>query len=374
MTKIILAPDKFKGSLSGLEFCRIVERGIRSCVPGLEVIPLPLADGGDGTVDALSYYTGGTTVKCVVSDPLSRPVEASYLWAEQEKMAFIEMASASGMSLLSTEELNPLQASSYGTGELIKNAIERGARRILMGIGGSATNDAGMGMARALGYRFYNKLGEELKGCGADLLKLARIDSREVLPELKEVVFEVACDVENPLYGPDGAAAVYAPQKGATPEMVEQLDEGLRHFAALAEAYFRKDIREVPGGGAAGGMGAGAILFLNAKLLPGIEILKRIARFSEHIRDADWIVTGEGKIDFQTFSGKVIKGIVDERTSQKLAVFCGSSDLTEEQLRKLGVDYFAEIGKQAVSLSDSMKNAALYLEMAARDFARTHLG
>jgi glycerate kinase len=367
--KIVIAPDKFKGSLSGIAFCDAVERGIKKHTNTLEVQKLPLADGGDGTVDAIRFYTGGEIISCRVFDPLNREIVADYLYAEKTKVAFIEMAEASGIRLLKNAELNPWQTTTYGTGQLINDALKRGAKKIILGIGGSATNDAGMGMARALGFRFYDKNGTELAGKGQDLERLYSIDDAKVSEQVRQVSFEVACDVNNPLYGKYGAAYVYSPQKGANAALVKKLDEGLQHFNTIVTKCFGLNLQNIKGGGAAGGLGAGCVLFLAAKLKTGIELIKDVANFDEQIKDANWIITGEGKFDKQTFSGKVIKGIVDARTAQKLAVFCGVSELSDEDVEKYHIDYIAEIKNQALNLDDSMQNAGAYLEKAAYEFA-----
>ncbi|WP_319502482.1 glycerate kinase [uncultured Draconibacterium sp.] len=369
MKKIVIAPDKFKGSLTGIEFCDAVERGIKKHIENVAIIKLPLADGGDGTVDALKFYTGGKLISAEVHDPLLRPIQANYLYAEKEKLAFIEMAEASGIRLLKNEELNPLETSTFGTGELILDALKRGAKHVLLGIGGSSTNDAGMGMASALGFRFFDAENNLLEGRGKDLNRLATIDTELVNKELRNIKFEVACDVDNPLFGPNGAAHIYAPQKGASKRVVEELDAGLRNFNEKVEIQFGKNLQNIAGAGAAGGLGAGCVLFLNAELKSGTELIKSIADFDEQVKDADWIVTGEGKFDEQTFSGKVIKGVLDSRTKQQLAVFCGLSELTKQQIAAFKIGYLAEMMEQATGVEDSIKNAGKYLEKAAEEFA-----
>lgn len=369
MKKIIIAPDKFKGSLTGMEFCNAVETGIKKHTSNVEIIKLPLADGGDGTIEVLNYYLEGEMITLEVLDPLHRKIKASYLYSKDKKTAYIEMAEASGIRLLKKNEANPICTSTYGTGELIKDALNKGVEYIILGIGGSATNDAGMGMARALGVQFYNKNNEKLSGRGDDLIHLNFIDNSSAHPRLKEVKFDVACDVDNPLYGLNGAAFVYSPQKGATPEMVSQLDFGLRHFNDVVKRQFEINLQEISGAGAAGGLGAGCILFLNAHLTSGIDLMKNAADFDKHLKGADWIITGEGKLDDQTFSGKVIRGILDSITTEKLAVFCGVVDLKEDRMNELKIDYLAEIASQASSLDDSMLHAFDYLKKLAEDFA-----
>ncbi|MPQ46187.1 glycerate kinase [Marinifilum sp. N1E240] len=370
MLKIAIAPDKFKGSLSGLEFCEAVDKGLRKHAPNLEIVNLPLADGGDGTVEVLKYYLNGELITLPVCDPLMREVRASYLYSEEKKTAYIEMAEASGIRLLSDEECNPLYTSTYGTGQLIVDALDRGVKHIILGIGGSATNDAGIGMARALGYRFFDNDMQELKGVGKDLLDLDSIDTRLVNPKIKKVKFDIACDVDNPLYGANGAAFIYSSQKGASPETVEELDRGLVNFNDLIKKQFQKNLQKIPGAGAAGGLGAGCILFLNAKLNSGIELIKQEAQFNDKIKEVDWIITGEGKLDTQTFSGKVIRGVMDSITNQKLALFCGQVDLNEDELKQLKIDHLTQISSYAKDVNDSIQNSGKYLEKAAEEFAR----
>jgi len=369
MTKIVIAPDKFKGSLTGLEFCDAVERGILKHKADVEIVKLPLADGGDGTIEVLNYYLEGEIISVEVHDPLHRKILSSYLYSEKKRTAYVEMAEASGIRLLDKDEENPLLTSTFGTGELIADALNRGVDHIILGIGGSATNDAGMGMARALGYRFFDENKNELRGSGEDLLRLAFIDDSEVHKELKNVKIEVACDVENPLYGKNGAAYVYAPQKGATPQMVVTLNKGLFHFNELAKKQYQTDLQKIKGAGAAGGLGAACILFLKAQLNSGIELIKNEANFDRNISDADWVITGEGKLDDQTFSGKVIRGVIDSIENRKLAVFCGVAELDEARVEELSVDYISEIALYADNVEDSIRNAAFYLEKAAENFA-----
>lgn len=374
MYKIIIAPDKFKGALSGLQFCDIVEEAIKKHIAPVEIKKLPLADGGDGTVEVLEYYMGGERVVVEVHDPLLRTIQASYLFSEEKKMAFIEMADASGIRLLGQEELNPLKTSTYGTGELIKHAIGKGAQHVILGIGGSATNDAGMGMARALGYRFYDLNQKELLGKGEDLNRLVHIDATSVSLILKTIKFHIACDVDNPLFGENGAAHIYAPQKGANKETVALLDSGLQNFSSIVKNQFGFDLQRLAGAGAAGGLGAGTVLFLDAELKSGIQLIKEVANFDEQIEGFDWIISGEGRFDEQTFSGKVIKGVMDSKTNQKLAIFCGFSELSDQDLAKHGVDYLAEVKTYAKNIDDSIKNSAKYLARAAEAFAKNIKG
>lgn len=371
--KVIIAPDKFKGSLTGMEFCNAVERGIRAFNTTAEILKLPLADGGDGTIDVIQYYTGGKTVNVEVLNPLMKPINASYLYSVKDKIAFIEMAEASGIRLLKKEDLNPLETSTYGTGQLIAHAITLGATRIILGIGGSSTNDAGLGMARALGYKFYDIDGVELLGKGKDLIHLHCIDSSNKNRHLEEVVIEVACDVDNPLYGPNGAAYIYAPQKGANEQQVQVLDQGLKNFNAVIMQNHQTNLHKIKGAGAAGGLGAASIFFLNATLQSGISLVKSIAQFDQKIQNTDWIISGEGKFDEQTFSGKVIKGIIDSISHQRLVILCGICELEENSPSLKQVEYIDQIMNYASDFDDSIAHAKQYLEMASMAFAKSKM-
>jgi len=288
--KIILAPDKYKGSLTGIEFCNIVEKKIESVIPKAEIIKLPLADGGDGTIEILDFHLKANHVKLKVNNPLFRPIEAYYLFVAKTKTAFIEMAEASGMKLLSSNEQNCMNTTTYGTGELILDAIKRGAKTIILGLGGSATNDCGIGMATALGYKFLDSKNKEIIPIGKNMHKIKTIEKSKINSTLKEVTFKVACDVKNPLYGKNGAAFIYAQQKGASQNEIIYLNKGLEHIANIFQKNFNIDIQNIEGAGAAGGMGAGSIVFLNAKLISGITLVKEFINFDEKIKGADWIV------------------------------------------------------------------------------------
>ena len=369
--KIVLAPDKFKGSISGMEFCDVVEPILKQHT-NAEILRLPLADGGDGTIEVVKYYLKADSVSVEVTDPLFRPILAQYLFANDSKVAFIEMAEASGMKLLQKNEQNCMHTTTYGTGELILDAINKGAKHIILGIGGSATNDCGIGMASALGYRFYDKNENEVKPIGSQLVDIIHIDDSKVDTRLKAIKFEIACDVTNPLYGPNGAAHVYANQKGASNDDINYLDNGLKYFAKVLDDKFNLRIQEIEGTGAAGGMGAGTITFLNGKLLPGIELIKKIAHFDFKITDVDWLITGEGKLDGQTLSGKAIDGVLKSAVAQNInvAVFCGSIDLNREELAKIGVDYSASVMELAENLEDALKNTEHYLKQISKDFTK----
>ncbi|WP_136480396.1 glycerate kinase [Cognatitamlana onchidii] len=371
--KIVLAPDKFKNSLTGLEFCDAVKDGIHKVNPNAQIIKLPLADGGDGTIEVVNYYLKGDVIKVVVNNPFFEPIKASYLLSGSTKTAFIEMAEASGVKLLKREALDCKNATTLGTGELILDAIKSGVENIILGIGGSATNDCGIGMATALGYRFLDKQGREVLPIGANLGCIETIDSANVLPELKDINFTVACDVSNPLYGKDGAAHVYAKQKGASGEDIDTLDRGLKAFSEILELQFKIDVQLVKGAGAAGGMGIASKVFLNGALKSGIELIKDLAKFDDTIEGADWVITGEGKLDAQTLSGKTLQGVLSSAKLKniKVAAFCGVIDLPKGKRELFGIDYADMVDSYAVNKVDAMRNGQTYLKKIAEKFAKT---
>ena len=302
--KIVIAPDSYKESLSALEVAQAVEAGFRQVFPDADYVLVPVADGGEGTVDAMVAATGGRKETVTVSGPLGEPVEAFYGLTGDGDTAVIEMAAASGLALVPPDRRNPLLTNSRGTGELIRAALDAGARRFILGIGGSATNDGGAGMVQALGVRLLDLEGRELDGSGGDLARLERIDVSALDPRLAECRIEVACDVDNPLTGARGASAVFGPQKGATPEMVQALDANLARLARIVGRDLGVAVDTVPGAGAAGGMGAAMLAFFGATLKPGIEIVTAAVDLDTHVRDADLVITGEGRIDFQTVSAR----------------------------------------------------------------------
>ena len=368
--KIVVAPDKFKNSLTGLEFCNAVEEGIKLALPKAEIIKLPLADGGDGTIDVVNYYLNGTEVKVTVNNPFFKPVKAKYLFSETSGVAFIEMAEASGVKLLAKKEFDCKNATTLGTGEMILDAIKRGASKIFLGIGGSATNDCGMGMATALGYKFLDKDNVELKPIGSNLIHVHTIDTSNVNPKLETVEFQIACDVTNPLYGSNGAAFIYAEQKGANQDDIFSLDAGLRNISRVIEQQFNINVQEIKGAGAAGGMGAGSVTFLKGQLISGIDLVMEIANFENKIMRSDWIITGEGRLDEQTFSGKAITGIVAKakKYNIKVAAFCGDSSLDTNKTKALGIDYSATVMRKAKTFELAIKNAYNYLKEIAVEF------
>ena len=314
MTRIIAAFDSFKGSLTSREAGEAFRRGFMAERPDAEVEVLAIADGGEGMAEAISEGVGGEMVSVMVSDPLGRKIEARYALINEGTTAVIAMSSASGLTLLKPEERNPLIASTFGTGELIVDVLERGCREIIMGLGGSATNDCGVGMLRALGYRFYDAAGEELCDTISILERVESISTTERHPLLMGVKFTAAVDVDNPLYGAQGAAHIFAPQKGASPEMVKRLDKALRHYAEVVDA----DAAEVAGAGAAGGMGYALHTMLGARMRPGIEIVLALLDFERRAQGASLVVTGEGSIDAQTLHGKAPAGVLAQ--AQRLGI------------------------------------------------------
>ena len=330
LRKVVIAIDSFKGCLPSQEAGEAAARGVRRAWPGCQTLIVPVADGGEGLLEALVIASGGRLVSVRAHCPLMEVREACYGLSRDGQTAFVEMARISGLPLVPEARRNPLLTTTYGTGELIRDALGRGCRRVLIGLGGSATNDAGMGMLQALGFRFLDKEGKETAPGGQALGKVERIDDADVLPAVRETVFLAACDVRNPFYGPDGAAYVFAPQKGATPEQVEELDEGLRHFSEVIRRHTGTDISTLPGAGAAGGMGGGLAAFLHAKLKPGIELVLDTAGFPALLRDADLVITGEGRADRQTLMGKVPAGILAEARKQGIPVMLLAGQVEDE--------------------------------------------
>jgi len=359
--KIIIAPDKFKGSLTAEEVVMAISEGIRSFNPEIEVIQFPLADGGDGTAFILTNHFKGELIPINVHDPLFKIIEAVYGYAERIKTAFIEMSAASGLRLVPKEKQNPLYTTTLGTGEMIRDAISRGAERIILGIGGSATNDAGIGMASAIGYIFLDPAGIELKPVGENLEVIYSIKDSNLLFNPSEIDVHIACDVDNPLYGRRGAAYIYGPQKGAEPDTIRKLDKGLRNFAKIVRKKYGKDISRLPGAGAAGGLGAGAVVFLNAHLRSGIELVMDITGFEEELKTADLILTGEGKIDKQTFQGKVIDGVARLAGKYKIPILavCGDMELKAQELKKHGIIESRSLVNHFGSLEKALKNTRI---------------
>lgn len=374
--KIVLAPDSFKGCLSAVQVCNALEIGIKRFLPGVEVIKVPMADGGEGTVQSLVDASGGKVIETYVSDPLGRRIKSFFGMMGDGRTAVIEMAAASGLPLLRLGERSPRNTSTKGTGELVAAALERGSSKIIMGIGGSATNDGGRGMAEALGARFFDKEGELLKQPGGGALaELADIDISHLHPKLASTEFIIACDVDNPLTGPKGASAVYGPQKGATPADVEFLDAALANYAKVIREKLGKDIDAVPGAGAAGGLGAGLMAFCGAKLRRGVEIVVEATKLVEKCFDADLVITGEGRTDFQTKFGKTPMGVAKAAKLHDLPVILISGSLAPgaRELYLEGVDALFAIPNAPMTLESSMKEAPALLADVAENVIRTFI-
>jgi len=365
--KILIAPDKFKGSLTALEACKAISRGVKEYDPGIETILHPMADGGEGTLEILRDLPGLETVSLSVNGPLFRPVRAFY--KKNKVTAFIEMATASGLGLLKKEEQNCLYTTTLGTGEMILDAIGQGVKNIFLFVGGSATNDAGMGMAAALGYRFLDEFGMALKPIGESLLSVKSIDKSGLKIDLDNLDLTVVCDVKNVLFGPAGAAPVYAPQKGADEKAVAFLDAGLRQFSEVVESELGVDVANLEGGGAAGGLAAGAVAFLGAKVQRGVEMVMGATGFYSLLAGADLVITGEGKLDEQTNQGKVIDGVAAAclEVGVPVAVVCGASALGEQALKEMGVQYFTQLVSEEVTAEMAMRDAAGLLQQRIFD-------
>lgn len=357
MDKIVVASDSFKGSLTSLEVALSAEKGIREVFPQCNVVKVNVADGGEGTMDALCSTLGGQWVTVPAEDPLGRVRDVSYVVLADGKTAVIEMSAASGLPLLQPHERNPLLTSTYGTGEMIADALSRGCRRFLVGIGGSATNDAGMGMLCALGYRFVDAQGNVLEGRGESMAKVEDIDMSRVSEAVKESEFIVACDVDSPFCGPRGAAYVFSPQKGADPRMVESLDAGMEHLSSVIARVTGKDVRNVPGAGAAGGLGGGFLAFLNARLERGIEMVLDAIGFDDIIRGADLVITGEGRVDSQTLTGKTPYGIMKRALRQGIpCIAIGGSVMLGDGDDVSGFDAVVPVTPPDMPLEEAMRS------------------
>lgn len=361
---ILVAPDSFKDSLSASEASRIISEAISALIPSASIRQIPISDGGEGLLEALLTPLQGTLVSVSVKDPLHRTIEASYGLVDQGKTAIIEMATASGLELLSIEERNPLITSTYGTGELIKNALDKGCTKIIIGLGGSATNDGGIGMIKALGGLFLDQYNQEIADGGGALSTLHSIDLSGLDKRLQQVAIVCACDVDNPLTGPSGASYVYAKQKGASDNMLAVLDSNLSNYATVIKATLNKDLEHISGTGAAGGTAMGLLAFLDATLTPGIALITELLHLEKHIKEAQLVVTGEGKIDIQTLHGKTIMGIASlaKKHSIPVLVFTGSIGHGISEIYDQGVTAIFSIVSQPMSLETAIKNAAELLK------------
>jgi len=370
--KIVIAPDSFKGSLTALEVAQAIQKGIKKVDKNIETVIVPMADGGEGTVQSLIDASGGQILEVSVHDPLNRKIKSFYGIMGDEVTAVIEMAAASGLPLLQIEERNPLLTTTFGTGELIKDALNRGCRSFIIGLGGSATNDGGCGMAQALGVKFLDKMGRELVMSGAQLSKIDSIDFSGIDQRIKEAQFVAACDVENPLCGPSGASEVYGRQKGATEEDVVTLDNGLSHFVAIVNKQLNLHVKDVSGAGAAGGLGAGVLIFLKAKLQAGIDIVTKTTSLAEKMVGVDLVITGEGRIDFQTAFGKTPFGVaqIAKEKNIPLIVLAGSLGDGYQTLYEKGFDGIFSIIDKPMELQEAIDNAEVLLENTTESVIR----
>jgi len=369
--KIVIAPDSYKESLSALQVATEIEAGFREIFPDAQYVKLPVADGGEGTVEAMVAATEGKIVRLNVTGPLGKQVEAFYGLSGDESCAFIEMAAASGLELVPAAQRDPLITTSWGTGELIRNALDNGVQHFIIGIGGSATNDGGAGMVQALGARLLDKQGQQIGYGGGELTQLDSIDISQLDKRIRDCRFEVACDVTNPLTGDEGASAVFGPQKGATPQLVAQLDRALEHYAKIIQRDLDIDVLHVPGGGAAGGMGAALQAFCHAELRRGIEIVTEALGLDALVQDATLVITGEGRIDSQTIHGKVPIGVakVAKRYNKPVIGIAGS--LTEDVgiVHQHGLDAVFSVIYSICTLEEALDNAAENVRMTARNIA-----
>ncbi|MCK6207060.1 glycerate kinase [Bacillus infantis] len=369
--KIIIASDSFKGSFSTFEVADTIEKGIRKVNKEATIIKIPVADGGEGTVDALVLGTGGRYEDVEVIGPLGTRTKAK-IGILKDDVAVIEMASASGLPLLKRSELNPLITTTFGTGQLITAALDLGCRKILIGLGGSATNDGGVGMAQALGVSFKNRLGEEIGFGGSELIHIDDIDISNLDRRIYKTEIIIMSDVTNPLCGENGASYIYGPQKGATDETIKLLDNNLNHYASVLKDKLGKDVKNMEGAGAAGGLGAGILAFCNGIMSPGIDKVLEVSGLNEHLNDADLVITGEGRIDYQTLYGKVAVGVGKRSLSKNVPVVAivGSIGEGASEVYSQGINAIFDIVDKPMSLTDAMENVSSLLEQAAENVMR----
>lgn len=376
--RILLAPQALKGSLTAAETAQALAEGIRAILPDAQITQLPIADGGEGTVEAMVAATGGTIIPVTVTGPLGEPVEAflgllgtqdapdTQNTNSKKKTAVIEMAAASGLPLVPAERRDPRITTTWGTGELIRHALDLGCQRLLIGIGGSATNDGGAGMVQALGAQLLDAQGRELPRGGAALSQLARIVSETLDPRLRNVEVQVACDVNNPLCGPKGASAIYGPQKGATPVMVQELDAALSSYATIIKRDLGKDVLDLPGAGAAGGLGAGLVAFLNAQLLPGSQMVLDALHFDDYIAATDMVITAEGNLDLQTLHGKSVGAATAAAHAHNvpIIVIAGGVSDDEQALYEMGISAIVPLPTRPMTLEEAMDAAYVLVRKA----------
>jgi len=373
--KVVVAPDKFRGSLSAPQAAHAMARGVRSVAPDTSIDEIPMADGGEGTVDALIAATAGKLQGCRVTDPLGRSIVATYGTLGDGETAVMEMASASGLALIPAESRNPMVTTTRGTGELLLDAVAAGARRVILGIGGSATNDGGAGFAQALGYRLLDRFGRDISPGGGGLANLDRIETTERTQLLEGVEIEIACDVANPLCGPQGASAVYGPQKGADAAMIAKLDRNLSHFATIIERDLGLSVRDLPGAGAAGGLGAGLVAFAHGRLQPGISLVIRTVGLEQRLADADLCFTGEGAIDASSAFGKTAVGVSRCARLKGCSTIAIAGTLGEgaEDVLSEGIDAVFSLCTHPMTLPEAIANAGELLERATAQAFRAFL-
>lgn len=372
--KIVIAPDSFKESLSALQVAEAIETGMKQILPDAEYIKVPMADGGEGTVQSLADALGGKIITVSVTDPLGGKCQASFAISGDGQTAVIEMASASGLHLVPPDKRNPLYTTSYGTGEVIREALNLGVKKIILGIGGSATNDGGAGMLQALGVELLDEKGQPIGRGGASLAQLHRVNLANIDARLKNVAIEVACDVDNPLCGERGASAVFGPQKGATPEMVIQLDKALAHFAEISLRDTNIDIAHRAGTGAAGGMGGGLLLLPQIELRSGVQIVIDAVKLAEKVRDADLVITGEGRMDKQSIYGKTPIGVakIAKQFNKPVIAIVGCLREDFEVVYEHGIDAVFPIIRQLGTLEETLKSGADNLKHAGRNIAKVY--
>ena len=364
--------DSFKSSISAVCACKIVKDTLKSIYPEVKIVSIPMADGGEGTAEAMMAARGGKWIEIQAMGPLPQmQVKAGFAFFPDTKVALVEMAKASGLELLSSGQTNPLKTTTFGTGQLIRAAADYGADKILLAVGGSATVDGGVGAAQALGWKFLDSKGKQIGFGGGQLEYIDKIIRPDEL-DLPEI--EVLCDVDNPLCGKDGAAKIFGPQKGATPEMVERLESGLNHLAEVVRQQLGRQIDKIPGSGAAGGLSAGAIAFMDAKLVSGVETIIRESRLTEEISDADWVITGEGRFDSQSLRGKVVSGVTKVATLNRarIGVIAGRVELSKKEWQDFGITDAIGLSEKTIDLDYAIAHTGSLLADAAKKFALTN--
>lgn len=375
--KIVLAPDSFKENLTSMQVASCIEKGIKNVLPRAKCVIVPMADGGEGTVQSLVDATGGKIIRKKVTGPNGQPVNARYGMLGDGETGVIEMAEASGLPLVPREERNPLTATTYGTGELIADALKRGITKLIIGLGGSATNDAGAGMAQALGVKFYDKDGKELTDHlgGGMLNNIASIDTSQINPLVKKATITIASDVDNPLCGRKGASHVFGPQKGATPAQVKELDANLKHYGNKLKTILKKDVATKPGAGAAGGLGAGLMAFTRAKMKRGVDLVVQATELEKHLKGADLVITGEGRVDFQTAFGKTPAGVAKAAKKHKVPVIAIGGALADDArgVFEHGIHGLDSAVSRNMDLDEALKDSKKFLELAGERVIRTVL-